>query len=302
MAKGTKNKFQAALEMALARSFCSMLQRMPLERARRFGGSIGTFFHDVIGVRKKHAIQELLKAFPEQTETWAKKTTRNLYRHFGMLAVEMLHTPRIVKNNFAEGLVVDPEVDRLLKKAFEKGKGAVIASGHLGNWEIAGAYPPSQGYPVHFVVGEQSNSGIEALLDEYRNASGIQVIKRREAGKGILRALRKNEIVALMIDQDARKHGVFVPFFGRSASTFKGVGTFALKMDPTVLMMHTWRRDDLRIGVTLEEIEVKRTGDFDHDLEVLTAEMTAKLEGYIRLHPEQWLWLHRRWKTKPPTE
>ncbi len=300
MAKGKKNRVLAALEVALVTVIANVIRYMPYRMTQSFGAGLAEFIHNVIGIRKKHAISELLKAYPDKDEAWAANITKKVYRHFGMVAVEMAMTPQLVKTNFKNRLMMDDCCLKLLDEGLEHGKGMLIVSGHLGNWEMSGAAAAHNGYPVNYIVGNQSNSAIEEIMDKYRRMSGIKIIKKLDAGRAMLKVLRSNEACAVMIDQDARKHGIFVPFFGRPASTPLGVARFACKLDSTVLMMHTWRDEKNIIHVKLEKVEVPNSGDKDQDIYDLTANMTKMLEGYIRQNPDQWLWLHRRWKTAPP--
>lgn len=184
-------------------------------------------------------------------------------------------------------------------KGLEAGRGLVCFSGHLGNWEYAGAWGANRGYAINFVVAKQANPGIEDLIDQYRKSSGINIIKKQDAAKDVIRALRRNELVAIMIDQDAGRHGVHVDFFGRPASTPRGAALFAIKMKAPLVFMRTRRGKDGRIYTQFIEVEKPDTGDRDRDVYELTQTMTTMLEESIREVPEQWLWLHRRFKTKP---
>jgi len=302
MSHKPKNKIVSALETWFLKNLGLIFRILPHRLALKHGANLALFFHDTVGIRKKHAIKELLTCFPEKDEKWARQQTRGVYRHFGKMMAEMYRIPHFIRWGFGGSTVLDEDSEKIMRECVERGKGTFIVSGHMGNWETAGALACYMGFPIDFLVGRQSNSGVEELLDVYRRMSGIEIIKAVDAGKGILRSLRKNRMVAVMIDQDARKHGVFVPFFNRLSSTPRGVARFAVKMKPSLVFMHTYRRPDDKIAVKILPVEFEYSGDNEKDIYDLTAKMTAMLEGFIRENPDQWLWLHRRWKTAPPEE
>ncbi|MFH0881842.1 MAG: lysophospholipid acyltransferase family protein [bacterium] len=296
-----KSKFQAAVELALVKGLIAIIGALPFRKAQRFGGRLGVFFHDTVGVRVKHAREELLRAFPDKTEEWAAHTVREVYRHFGTLAVEQVLMPKL--NPVIERYVhVDQASLDRLKRAHAQKRGIFMVSCHMGNWENIMGMMIKQGYQIAGVSANQSNEGIDALLDKNREAVGIDVMKRGGAAKGLVRAIKNNKIIAIMLDQDAGSEGVFVPFFGRLASTTRGVATFTLRLNSNIMMMQTWRDEVSDIQVRLHDLKYVPTGDFQSDVVGMTATMTAEIEQWIRQRPEQWLWLHRRWKTRPPEE
>jgi len=297
-----KNKYVSALETGALKAVSGIFRIVPHKTALKMGSGIALFFHDVVGIRKEHAARELLKSFPDKDEQWAKETTRGIYRHFGKVMAELSRIPLMINGNFDDGVEIDADSVKILDDTMAKGKGAFIVSGHFGNWETAGALAADLGYPVDFLVGRQSNSGVEELLDRYRKSAGLGIIKAADAGKGILRSLRKNRMIAVMMDQDARHHGVFVPFFGRLASTPRGVGRFAVKVKPSIIFMHTYREKNDKICIKLHSIDYDYCGDNEKDIYELTKLITEKIEECVRLHPDQWLWLHKRWKTAPPVQ
>ncbi len=296
-----KNKIQAAVELGLVKALIAILGVLPFRTARRFGGRLGVFFHDVVGIRVKHARAELLRAFPDKTEQWAARTVRQVYRHFGMVAVEQVLMPKM--NPIIENYVhVDQASIERLREVHAKNRGIFMVSCHMGNWENIMGLMIKKGYKITGVSANQANEGIDALLDRNREAVGVEVMKRGEAASGIVRAVKNNKIIATMLDQDAGSEGVFVPFFGRLASTSRGVATITLRLNAIVMLMKTWRDENDDIQVRLLDMDYVSTGDFQEDVVGMTTVMTANIEQWIRERPGQWLWLHRRWKTRPPEE
>jgi len=296
-----KSNLQAAVELGLVKGVIWLIGRMPFRTAQRFGGNLGVFFHDLVGIRVKHARAELLRCFPEKTEEWAARTVREVYRHFGTLAVEQALMPKM--NPEVETFVhVDEASYRRLEEVYATNRGIFMVSCHMGNWENIMGMMIKKGYKITGVAANQANKGVDTLLDENRRSVGLQMLKRGEAATGILRAIKQNCIIATMLDQDAGSEGVFVPFFGRMASTTRGAATIALRRNANVMMMQTWRDERNDIQVRLHDVEYELTGDFHEDVVGMTAWMTTKIEEWIRQRPSQWLWLHRRWKTSPPKE
>lgn len=301
MGKRGKSKFQAAVEVGLVRFLIWLIDLLPYRTAQRFGGNLGVFAHNLLKVRVEHAKRELLTCFPDKTEEWAAKTVREVYRHFGTLAVEQALMAKL-EPVIEKYVHIDDAGLVLLKELQDRGKGTFVVSGHYGNWELPMTRTVKLGVKLSGVSGHQANEGIDKLLDDNRSKAGVQMIKRGEAGKGVLKALRNNHAIAVMLDQDAGTHGVFVPFFGRLASTTRIIASLSRRLDPSVIVMETWRDDVGDIQVRFHPIEVPRTDDEERDIYEMTATLTAKIEEIVRKRPEQWLWLHRRWKTRPPEE
>jgi Kdo2-lipid IVA lauroyltransferase/acyltransferase len=223
------------------------------------------------------------------------KVARRVYRHFGRVAASFSCVPKMNASAFNDWIFVDGY--EILTDNLAKGNGAIVVSGHLGNWELMGAIMAAKGLPITFVVTTQRNKLIEQMIDRYRGAVGIQIVKRRQAIRGVLSALKQNRIVALLIDQDAHEDGAFVPFFGKLASTPRGPAVFHLKTGAPILFAKSVRLPHERYRITVEELEIEGITDPDK----IMAIATAKLENAVRETPEQWFWMHRRWKTPPPT-
>ena len=190
-----------------------------------------------------------------------------------------------------------------LERALAGGRGAILLSGHVGNIELYGAFL-AQRAPVDFVVRALSNPRVEALLSRQRTAAGVGQISAAIGTRRVYRALRENRCVAMLADQDARRHGVFMPFLGTPASTALGPARIALATRAPIVTGFGFRRPDGR-----HELEVQPPLGDDPDAgdprapgaaERLTALHVARLERWVRARPESWFWLHRRWKTAPP--
>jgi len=192
-----------------------------------------------------------------------------------------------------------------LERAMEKSKGGIIGvTGHLGSWEYCGAWVVASGWNVAAVGKAQRDPGVTKLMLDLRAAVGIKHIPRTKQGNmDLIRSVRsKGTILGLISDQNGGKDGVFVDFFGVPASSVRGPAFLALRYDvPVVPVFALWDGDNYRIEV-LPEVELVRTGDDENDILVNTQRFQKVIEEMVRKYPDQWLWAHRRWKTRPPGE
>lgn len=194
-----------------------------------------------------------------------------------------------------------PGLERL-KEAVAQGRGVVMATAHFGNWELGGASLAVRGIPTDAVVQKQRNPFVERDVAAMREALGVGQIDRRRAPKQVLRALRQGRLIAFAADQNAGRHGVFVPFFGTPASTHRGAALFAIRANAPLFFGVAVRLPDGTYESRTYPIDVDRGGPLEEAVTRLTAAFTSKLEDEIRAAPEQYFWLHNRWKTRPSAE
>ena len=264
-----------------------------------FGGGLGKLGYFPLRIRRGVVEQNLRSAFPDRDDTWIRATMRGAYAHLGR---ETLATMRL------RYLDREPVVARthvigldLFRAALREGRGLVLASGHVGNHEMGAAALAARGIPLDLIVQRQGNPLFDAALSDARAHLGLGIIDRRKAQRLALKALRAGRAVAFAADQNAGKSGVFVPFFGRLASTHRGAALFAYKTGAP-LFLGTSLRKGTGYEVTLQLVDVDRSGELDDVVYRLTAAFTARLEEVVRSAPDQYLWLHRRWKSRPPEE
>ncbi len=190
-----------------------------------------------------------------------------------------------------------------LTTVVQNGRGAVVASAHLGNWELGGAALTARGIPMDVVARGQRNVLFDNDLTATRRSLGMRVVSQAQARRGVLGALREGRVVGLVADQDAGGDGVFVDFFGYAASTARGPALFALRTGSPLYLGLAVREPGLpqRYTIHLEPIEIEPTGDRDRDVQAMVQAYTTRLEAAIRAHPAQYFWHHRRWKTRPST-
>jgi len=206
------------------------------------------------------------------------------------------------KDFFRSIAAMEPKDIEIYKKALSKNKGLLIVSAHCGNWEILASAVAAENFPVNVIAKRIYIEELNNMLVSYRNLKNVKVILRSEkdTARKMLKALKNNEIIAMLIDQDTSVQSVFVDFFSMPASTPSGLASIALRTGAPVLMSVSKRlAGGKHCFVVSEEIEPDpTTGNFEQDVINFTQKTTKYLENYIRENPEQWVWFHERWKTK----
>lgn len=287
--------WRQGIEYAAVKLLQGFILILPRRVAGAFGACLGNVIY-FIGIRRDVTEANLRAAFPTLPPRAIRAVTRRVYRHLGRVAVGSAWVPHIKSDALDRWIFVKGR--QVLDDVLSRGKGAIIVSGHFGNWELMGGIMTALGYPATYVVTTQRNKRIEVLIDGLRMSAGIEVVKVREGVRGVLSALKRNRFVAMMIDQDAHEAGVFVPFFGRDASAPKGPASFHLKTGCPLIFAYSLRIPGERYIINIEELDTSNLRP--RDATTVTALATEKLEQAIRETPEQWLWMHRRWKTRPP--
>jgi KDO2-lipid IV(A) lauroyltransferase len=220
------------------------------------------------------------------------------WRHFGRITFDSLAFPR--RSASDAGTLVRYEGLEHIRAAYARGKGVLLFSAHYGSWEMVALMQGFLGMPLSLVTRPLDNPSLERMLAGLRGGSGNGIIHKRRAVREMIKTLHEGGGVAIVIDQDARGEGVFVPFFGIPASTTPTLALLALRTGAAVMPVVSTLEEDGTYRVRYEpEISVAPTGDRDADVLRITAECTASIERWVRERPEQWLWMHRRFKTRP---
>jgi Kdo2-lipid IVA lauroyltransferase/acyltransferase len=288
------------VQHALFTGALAATNRLGDARAMRFGAAVGRLGYRPIGLRRAVAEQQIAAAFPDRDAAWVRHVARRSFEHLGRETIALLRMSRMAP----EALIAMTEVEGLERgdAAYREGNGVVIVAGHFGNWEIGAAMVAVRGYRVDAIVQRQRNPLFDAWIVAARERLGVHVIERSKAPRLALRSLRAGRAVAFVADQNAGGSGVFVPFFGRLASTHRGPALMALRTGAPVFLAVPQRVEGDRYRMRLEEIVVDRDGNQEDAIYRITAAFTAHLEAAIRNAPEQYMWQHRRWKTRPPEE
>jgi len=288
------------LEAVVFRSMLLLARLAPRRLLLATGSLVGRIGYHLDARHRRIALDNVRLAYgPEVDPAWAREVVRRCWRHFGRITLDSLAIYGMPLAR-VERLVRVEGADHL-RRAYERGKGVLIFSGHYGHWELSAIAQAAMGYPMAVVARPLDNPHLERILAGLRGRAGNRVIHKHDALREMIRTLRDKIGLAVLIDQDARADGIFVPFFGRLASTTPAVGLLAVRTGATVLPSFSVPQPDGTYVVYYgPPVETPGTGDRERDAATVTAECTAVIERWIREHPEIWLWMHRRWKTPPP--
>jgi len=293
-------RFRHRLELLGVRFLAALPALLPLKASVKIGGALGVLAFDVFRVRRRVSLENLSRAFGDRFDARERiRIARRSYVNFAKSMVEFASLGRLAKEDYLR-LVGTEGLDNI-KKPIEAGRGVIAVTGHFGSWELLGGATVARGLPADFLVGEQSNALVNRMMNDLRRSAGIGIIERGIAARGVFESLRRGRIVALLADQDARRAGIFVDFFGTPASTFQGPAQFAVRSScPIVCCCIVRRPDETHTAVFFPPIYPRPGVERDAEIQRITEEHTKVLEGYVSRYPEQYFWAHKRWKTKPP--
>jgi KDO2-lipid IV(A) lauroyltransferase len=270
-------------------------------RKLRIGFFAGLFrlFYYLSPKQRLITIHNLTRAFPEKSINEIEDIARGAYRTLGITAADFFEIPSLTKDNI--GNLVEVEGLEHYTKALEKNRGILMLGAHFGNWELAAVAVSLVLKPAVITYRPLDSPTIDNLVLWVRSSSGNILIDKKRAMRKMLRSLANNEIVATMIDQNmAWQEGVFVDFLGRPACTTNGLALLALHTDAPVVPGYIRRLENGKYRMVIkEEMAVIRTGDEDADILINTQNFTRFIEDTVREYPDQWFWIHQRWKTKP---
>ena len=267
----------------------------------RLGRLVGDFIYYCVPVRKAIVLDHLEQAFPEKSVAEIKKIARGTYQNLGMNVLEHLRIPTLSDEEIRG--VVDLADEEILVQALNRKRGVIIVGGHFGNWEYSSSALSANGYRFGVVVAKVSNKYIDNRINEHREKTGGVMIPKRSSTKAVIKMLRENGTVGMLIDQNQKRGGVFVDFFRRPCSTAKGPALLALKTGAAIIFFAAIRQPDTTIKVAFEPIDIDyQAGATEENIHDIIQRCTSRLEHYSRLYPDQWFWMHRRWKTRPLDE
>jgi KDO2-lipid IV(A) lauroyltransferase len=291
------------LEFSLVWSITKFLGFLPRNVARGAGAAVGDFAFSALTRLRQAGERNLLLAFPEWTEGRRKETLSKVYRNLGFLLAEFAQMSKYTPDA-ARALIRYDGLEHYLA-ARDLGKGVLVLTGHLGAWELSSFHHSLMGFPMGMVIRRLDNPLVDDFVNRIRCLHGNKVLHKDDFARGLIASMRAGETVGILMDTNMTPpQGVFVPFFGRMAATASGMARVALKTGAAVVPgFLLWSEDEARYVLRFgERIELKNTGDAEQDAIANTARFTSVLESYIREYPDQWLWMHRRWKTRPAGE
>ena len=275
---------------------CFRVIPTPLRKALFTG--LFRLFYLLVPRRRLIALHNLRRAFPEKSEEEILGITKGVYRNMGLVAAEFFDIPRLTKSNIGE--LVDVEGLEHCQKALKKGKGVLMFGAHFSNWELEAVAASLLIKPFVAIYRPLDSAFLESLVLKVRLTAGNTLLDKKRAMRAMLRSLKRNEMVGIMLDQNVDYYeGVFVDFFGRPACTTDGLAILALHTGVPVLPGYIVRLPDGRYRLVIgPEVEVVDTGDRNADIVANTQRFTKVIEQTVRQYPDQWFWVHQRWKTQ----
>ena len=291
------------LEYAAVWLLLKLVGTIPRPLARFAGARTAAFLFWMRAPLRCAAAENLKLAFPEWTGKQRRAAIRGMVKQLGWMAAEFAHFPKLTRNNIDRVVLLEGFENFAGAKA--RGKGVLFLTGHMSAWELAPFAQALYGNPLHFLVRPIDNPRVDALITKYRCLNGNRPIDKNQSARSVLKVLRENGTVGILADQNTQlTEGVFVDFFGVPACTTAGLARFALHTGASVVpvFLH-WDHASRKYRLCFyPEVELLRTGDDAADVRENTQRFTRTIENYVRRYPDQWLWVHRRWKTRPPGE
>jgi KDO2-lipid IV(A) lauroyltransferase len=299
----SKSNLQINLEDLVARSLLVIFGWLPMRLALFAGSMMGRAGYYFSSRLRRTGQRNLALAFPELAQTDRRRLLRGCFENLGrLLGVFSQFT---TANTQTLRNLIECEGLEHIDAARERGRGVILFTGHVGAWELSSFALSLVGYPLSFLVRRIDNPKIERLIDERRERLGNCTIDKRSAAREMLLTLQGGGTLGILVDLNTLdREGIFVDFFGVPASTTFMLAKLALRTEAAVLPVFApWDRARRRFLLKIEEpLTVARSANHEDDVRRLTQLFTGVVEKYVRRYPDQWLWIHRRWKTRPPGE
>lgn len=291
------------LEFAPVWLLAQFLRVLPRSAARAIGIGIGLAVLKLHPRLRRVGLRNLELALPDLSAKERARILKGVFTTLGRQLADFAQLPRINRQNVSD--IVDYCGLENYIAARDRGRGVLFVTAHLGGWEIGSFAHSVYGYPIKIVIRQLDNRPLNRFVDRHRTAAGNQTFGKEDFARGLLAAMRVGETVGILMDTNMTPpQGVFVPFFGIAACTASGLARVALKTDAAVIPGFTvWDHATQKYCIHFEPaLQLIRTGDDEQDAISNTALFTAAIEQYVRRYPEQWLWVHRRWKSRPSGE
>lgn len=273
--------------------------RLPLPTALAVGRGLGWIYGSVVRYHRRDALEALKRSFPEKSDSEIRDLARRMYANLGMNLMELfrLADPR----SGYPGSLVETEGAEHMAAAQARGKGVIVLSAHVGNWDLLCTAAPTWGYPLTIITKVIKNKALNELWMEIRSRYGLKFVPAHNSYRACLSALRKNEIVGFVLDQNMiDKEGIFVDFFGKPACTSPGLAYMSAQSGAPVVPSFMVRKPKGRHLVKFLPLIEPPPDRKPETIRDYTQRYTKVIEDVVREYPDQWIWLHRRWKTQPP--
>ena len=294
---------RAWLEYAAVWLILKALAGLPRNTARAASVFVARGLYRLLPKLRRTAEFNLRLAFPEWSDAKRDAVIRGMVRNLAWMAAEFARFPRYTAQNIADVVILDGHENFL--EGQRRGKGVLYLTGHIGAWELSSFAHALYGFPLHYMARPLDNQRVDALVNRYRCQSGNRPIFKNESARALLKILRESGTIGILADQNTMpEEGAFVDVFGKTACTTTGIARVALHTDAAVVPGYAyWDESIGKYRLRFEPpVELVRTGDTERDVFVNTQKFAKVIEDIIRKYPEQWVWVHARWKTRPKGE
>jgi KDO2-lipid IV(A) lauroyltransferase len=291
------------LEYSAVWTILKILGALPRGLARETAATVAAVMYALLPKLRRTAEFNLRLAFPGWDAAQRTAVIGGMVRNLGWMAAEFARFPKYTRDNIEEVVILDGHQNFL--EGQRRGKGVLYLTGHIGAWELSSFAHALYGFPLRYMARPLDNPRVDTLVNRYRSLSGNQPIFKNESARALLKILKDAGTVGILADQNTMpEEGVFVDFFGKPACTTTGIARVALHTDAAVVPGYAyWDAGIGKYRLRFEPpVELAKTGDTEHDVFVNTQKFAKVIEGIIRKHPEQWVWVHARWKTRPKGE
>jgi len=288
------------LEYAAAWPFIKILGILPRSLSRALAIFLSQIVYLLHAKLRRVGMRNLAMAFPEKSEAERARILRGVFKSLGRELAELCQFPRYTLENVEQVVVYDGLEN--YERAYARKKGVLFLTAHFGGWELSAFVHSMHGHWMHVVMRPMDNPYLDRLLQSYRTMHGNKVVPKDDFVRGLLAAMKAGEVVGILMDTNMTPpQGIFVDFFGIPACTASGLARIALRTDAAVVPTFTiWDESLGKYRLRFDpHIELIRTGNLEADITVNTQLFTKRIEDYARQYPDQWLWVHRRWKTRP---
>lgn len=284
------------LEYIVVRTFIAILQLFPITLVSRFGAAAGLFAYYFIPIRRSVALTNLRNAFPDRSEKQIRKICRSTYINFGMTFFEYLCVETLSHEEINEMVTFDPP--DLLAEIVAQNKGAILTTGHFSSFEFLGISIANRGLPIDVVVKAMRNPRVESIMDRMRAGKNPGIIKMKEEFSRLRQSILKKKVLALVTDQDAGSNGVMIPFLNMETSTYAGPAILVLRTKAPLIGSYIIRKGIAKYTAKVHLVSCENLPKTNKEkIKEVTIRYSSLLESYIRQYPEQYFWMHKRWKS-----
>ena len=283
-------KLKYRITYNLLKLLSNLVQSLEPSTQFNYANKFGFVCYHFLKIRQKEARRNISIAFPKLSENKRENILKDTYRFFIYSSMQFLSLPKSITH---ANISVNGE--QYLHEALSKNKGVLLVSGHFGLWELLLGWFGINKYSLLLIGQKQKNVGVDRFINELRKSNGIKILPRKSSLELMYSALENNDILTLASDQDAKKNGVFINFFGVKASTPKGAALFHLKSKSPIIFVTCHMKNINKYIINIRPVKIPNKSD----IESITIAYTSLLENIIKKHPDQYFWFHRRWKTKP---